>query len=141
MPVLGIGVDILHVPRIAAVLKRTYGSRLPRRILSPSEHVQWDALNDSGASSEAQLKFLAVRWCVKEAAYKAIYPHAIPQWKELTYTSLAAGVKPQLEYTPLDSKQKGRFDHIHVSVSHDGEYVLSQVLVEGRSSLFLSKLY
>lgn len=68
------------------------------------------------------------RWAVKEAAYKALYPAAKPTWKELTYRSLGSkpGPKPSLIYMPSSTK----IGRIHVSVSHDGDYVLAQVLVE-----------
>jgi holo-[acyl-carrier protein] synthase len=72
-------------------------------------------------------------WAVKEAAYKALNPVVIPTWKELTYQGfgeVSGFRKPELVYNPIvpeDSKKIGR---MHVSVSHDGEYVIASVLVE-----------
>ncbi|KAJ7667957.1 4'-phosphopantetheinyl transferase superfamily [Mycena polygramma] len=121
MSVLGIGVDVVHVPRIAALLLR-YPRRLPSRILSPDE-----------AATEPHLladpTFIAVRWAVKEAAYKALYPHHLPRWKDLSYYGLNNGRKPMLVYRPPPPHDANIGD-IHVSVSHDGAYVFASVLVQ-----------
>ncbi|KAJ7904451.1 4'-phosphopantetheinyl transferase superfamily [Mycena olivaceomarginata] len=118
MGVLGIGVDVVHVPRIAALLRR-YPQRLPSRILSSHEASESHLLADP--------KFIAVRWAVKEAAYKALFPHHRPTWKELTYRGLKNGQKPTLIYNSRDGENVG---DIHISVSHDGEYVFASVLVQ-----------
>ncbi|KAG2013730.1 hypothetical protein CC2G_010608 [Coprinopsis cinerea AmutBmut pab1-1] len=131
MTILGIGVDIIHTPRISALLKKRYAGRFVKKILSPAEYSGWVNLSTSGTSGDL-VRYLAVRWSVKEAAYKALYPTVRPTWKELTYTSLNSGIKPSLSYQPLDGLSGSLVGPIHVSVSHDGEYVLSQVLVECR---------
>ncbi|KAF9569041.1 4'-phosphopantetheinyl transferase [Agrocybe pediades] len=127
MPFLGIGVDLVHVPRIAALISRRPPQRFASRILSVKELAEWKSLPPSKSS----VQFLAVRWCVKEAAYKAMYPVVKPTWKEITYRGLTSqGHKPSIEYTSSndDGTKIGR---MHVSVSHDGDYVYSTVLVEG----------
>jgi holo-[acyl-carrier protein] synthase len=53
MCILGIGVDVVHIPRIAALLGR-YPRRLPSRILSPQEAAQSTLLSDP--------TFIAVRY-------------------------------------------------------------------------------
>jgi holo-[acyl-carrier protein] synthase len=64
---------------------------------------------------------------VKEAAYKALYPHRLPTWKDLTYIGLTNGRKPELLYHPPAPISLG---DIHVSVSHDGDYVFASVLIQ-----------
>ena len=149
MAILGMGVDILHVPRIAALAQRKSAPRLASRILSRPELSVWNnmAVEDTGA----RLRFLAVRyvalgqrgirgiahmllhsWSVKEAAYKALYPHARPTWKELTFLddpSDVYGKKPTLRYLPKDAAAKPSVC-LHASVSHDGDYVFATVLAE-----------
>ncbi|KAJ7700022.1 4'-phosphopantetheinyl transferase [Mycena rosella] len=120
MCILGIGVDVVHVPRIAALLRR-YPQRLASRILTPQESAQSHSLIDP--------TFIAVRWAVKEAAYKALYPHHRPTWKDLTYKGLENGSKPTLLYHPPSDVPVNLGD-IHISVSHDGEYVFASVLVQ-----------
>ncbi|VDB83294.1 unnamed protein product [Peniophora sp. CBMAI 1063] len=77
----GVGIDILHVPRLKALTSRRGSARLAARILSPPEHTLYDGLSNS----DARLRFLAVRWALKEAAYKAAYPSKRLTWKELAY--------------------------------------------------------
>lgn len=62
MTILGVGVDIVHVPRIEAVLGRR-GSRLPSRILSQEEHAQWLSLPLTTVST--RVRFLAVRYVLR----------------------------------------------------------------------------
>ena len=72
------------------------------------------------------------RFAVKEAAYKALYPVARPTWKELTFLSFGSsspGSKPKLDYTPMASLGS-KVPKLHVSVSHDGEYIAATVLAE-----------
>ncbi|KAI6034203.1 4'-phosphopantetheinyl transferase [Pisolithus microcarpus] len=123
MPIHGIGIDILHVPRLAALIERRGLSKLASRILSPSENKRALAANERGPT-EPIVRFLGVRWTVKEAAYKALYPLR-PTWKELTYTSFDAkkGLKPELVPDTTPAK-------LHVSASHDGEHIVATVLVE-----------
>ncbi|KAJ7507734.1 4'-phosphopantetheinyl transferase superfamily [Mycena galericulata] len=119
MSILGIGVDVVHIPRVASLLRR-YPQRVASRILSPQEALQSHLFADP--------TFIAVRWAVKEAAYKALYPYHRPRWKELTYQGLSNGRKPSLVYHPLNGTTSPT--DIHVSVSHDGEYVFASVLVQ-----------
>jgi holo-[acyl-carrier protein] synthase len=120
MTIHGIGVDLLHVPRMAALIHRRGANRIASRILSPPERSAFCRLRP-----EHGAVFLSVRWAVKEAAYKALYPLR-PTWKELTYTSFdpQTGSKPALVSHP-DGRPR-----LHVSVSHDGEYILAYVVAE-----------
>ncbi|GBE79239.1 Putative holo-[acyl-carrier-protein] [Sparassis crispa] len=129
MGILGIGVDILHVPRLVSLIERRTDKRVAARILSNQEFAVWETLPSS--DHVRRTRFLAVRWCIKEAAYKAIYPLARPTWKDLTFHGLQAGkndTKPTLEYRFTSSSPA--LGKIHVSVSHDGDYVFTAVLVE-----------
>lgn len=66
---------------------------------------------------------------MKEAAYKAVFPVVLPTWKDFTFHSLSTDGtrKPVLEHHSQGPKLLGR---MHASVSHDGEYVFTTVLVE-----------
>jgi holo-[acyl-carrier protein] synthase len=72
----------------------------------------------------------ACRWAMKEAAYKALYPTVTARWKELTYQGLAEGRKPTLYYHPFTPGNSEKVGRLHASVSHDGDYVFTSVLVE-----------
>lgn len=60
-----------------------------------------------------------------------MYPTVKPRWKELSYGGTSEGDKPILEYHPVEKENANKVGRIHVSVSHDGEYVYSSVLIEG----------
>ncbi|KZT12940.1 4'-phosphopantetheinyl transferase [Laetiporus sulphureus 93-53] len=128
MGIMGTGVDVLHLPRIASLIQRRGADRLASRILSDHELSIWNTMPE--ADNSRRTRFLAVRWSVKEAAYKALYPLAHPTWKEFTFHGLQEGEcrKPFLEYNPV--KQNATVGRIHTSVSHDGEYVFATVTME-----------
>ncbi|PFH51456.1 hypothetical protein AMATHDRAFT_142672 [Amanita thiersii Skay4041] len=129
MTILGIGVDLVHIPRIVALVRRRGTHRFITRILSPVELSHWQSLSEDSAAIE-RFRFLAVRWCVKEAAYKAMYPTFQPTWKELSYVNTISSQKPSLLYHPLKTESPEPLSNIHVSVSHDGDYVFASVLIE-----------
>ena len=152
MAIIGIGVDVLHTPRILGLIQRQGASRFARRILSDKELAVWDAI--PAAQQARRARFLAVRydsstygldtlltmscappcrWSVKEAVYKAVFPLIRPTWREFTFHSLSddGRVKPWLEYHPHIQANTTTLGTIHSSVSHDGDYVLTSVLVEG----------
>ncbi|ELU36123.1 ACPS domain-containing protein [Rhizoctonia solani AG-1 IA] len=116
--ILGIGVDVCHVPRIARLATNP---RFPARILSSSEHGRFNLLN----GSTERIRFLAVRWAIKESAYKALYPSYKPTWKDLAFlTHRPETRKPTLTFA------KHQEIKLHASVSHDEEYVFAAVLAE-----------
>lgn len=57
MTILGIGVDIAHIPRFSALTKRRGPTSLARRILSQVEFDQWTHLDPS-----KNAQFMAVRY-------------------------------------------------------------------------------
>ncbi|KAF8231866.1 4'-phosphopantetheinyl transferase [Tricholoma matsutake] len=131
MAILGIGVDVVHIPRFAALLSRRCPRRLAARILSEEELTQWGSLPTSDMFR--RIRFLAVRWCLKEAAYKAMYPEMRPTWKELTYRGLCPrkdGLKPALVYHPIIAVESTKVGRMHISISHDGDYVIAFVTIE-----------
>ena len=139
MGIIGVGIDVVHIPRIVSLVTRRTPTKLASRILSPSEFSDWKILsppttsavtprdsNPIWAESLESVRFLAVRWAIKEAAYKALFPNYKPSWKELSVSKEPGdGGKPRLRF--------GKFENVrlHVSVSHDGEYTVANVLAEG----------
>ncbi|KAG1753968.1 4'-phosphopantetheinyl transferase [Suillus paluster] len=131
MPILGIGVDILHLPRLIGLLNRRGSEAFATKILSSQEFRSFQLLTEQhGDKTERIARFLGVRWAVKEAAYKALYPIR-PTWKEITYSSFdgVTGAKPTLVYRPVRDCVTP-VDKLHVSVSHDGAYIYAQVIAE-----------
>ncbi|KAF9006444.1 4'-phosphopantetheinyl transferase [Cyathus striatus] len=128
MSILGIGVDLVHVPRIMALITRRTPHRFATRILNDQEFSQMKSLDEPTLHDYA--RFLSVRWAVKEAAYKAMFPTVYPTWKELSYRGIEGFNKPSVAYHPFDRRDGLKIGPIHLSVSHDGEYVVATVIAE-----------
>ncbi|KAL9940628.1 hypothetical protein V8E36_000116 [Tilletia maclaganii] len=170
--VYGVGTDILHVPRIAALLRfqkervekneihasessavDLSSSRFARRILTPAELAefkQWTLQRRLARAPIDDLRWIGVRWAAKEAAYKALYPHIRLRWKDIELVKpplssdavqaqastsvIAPGPKPVLRLTQAflrnESRQSDGLPVLHVSISHDGDYVLAFVVAE-----------
>ncbi|CAO3696295.1 unnamed protein product [Rhizopus stolonifer] len=117
--ILGIGVDILHLPRLNTLLLRRGKEKLAKRILSKTELSEFNQLK-----SQHDM-YLATRWCVKEAVYKALYPIHKLEWKQVTVVKEAG--KPMLL---IDQSKRYGIQKAHVSISHDGDYAMAQVILE-----------
>ena len=61
MGIIGIGVDVVSIPRIAALARRKSPDRLAKRILSATEREAWLAIPQTDETKK--VRFLAVR-CV-----------------------------------------------------------------------------
>ena len=167
--IVGIGVDLLHLPRLRSLLVRRNPQQLASRILSKEEIKEW-VDRESVWDTKQMESYLALRcfhtpciplfrkfadiaslpsslpsrsltstsrWTAKEAAYKALYPHVKPTWKDLVVRKLEK--KPILEFSPsflsnssLQHSFDGSLDQlkIHLSVSHDGDMMVAYVVVE-----------
>lgn len=81
----GIGVDLLHLPRLATLLSRHNGRYLQpfaRRILTRAELAVFQQKQQQQAHDGPGLvRWLGVRWAAKEAAFKAC-GHALG-WKHV----------------------------------------------------------
>lgn len=64
MPIIGHGIDLIEVARIAQMLER-HGQRFLDRVFTPAEQAY-------AASSKRQVEHLAARFAAKEAALKAL---------------------------------------------------------------------
>lgn len=127
MPILGIGVDLLHTARIKSLVLNSLASNtrtldtFARRTLSPNELAAFRQLpRDPVALSS----FLSLRWAAKEAVYKAMYPIRL-RFPDITVEKVDG--KPVLR---LEDAGKGNGLKFHMSASHDGEFLVATVVVE-----------
>ncbi|KAI9489673.1 4'-phosphopantetheinyl transferase [Zychaea mexicana] len=125
--ILGIGVDLVHLQRIASLVARRGRTPLATRILSPLELKEFTQRfpHDDNAIDQ-QVMYLGSRWCIKEAVYKALYPIHKLEWKQVTVAKNQG--KPVLHVANGEAYGIRRS---HVALSHDGEYAISQVVLEG----------
>ncbi|KAK6332130.1 hypothetical protein TWF718_002664 [Orbilia javanica] len=132
----GIGVDILHLPRLLSLLSRRPISKFTRRILTPNELAEFQRLstepkNHTSALSDPATRFLATRWAAKEAAYKAsinLIPRTKEQWMGWKSFEIMKGPRGEPLLTIRDGNG-GKVGNGQVSISHDGEYVVAFAMV------------
>ncbi|KAF9408588.1 hypothetical protein BGZ94_002255 [Podila epigama] len=119
------------MPRLKSLLSRR-PDRFITRILTEIE--QQELKKIAGGSTlainqDAQLRYLGARWALKEASFKALYPHHKLTWQDVTVAKTDG--KPHLI---IPEKDRFGIGASHCSVSHDGEYLIGQVVFESLST-------
>jgi len=122
---LGIGIDLLYVPRIKSFLER-YGERFLKRVFTEEE------INYALKKREPSYA-LASSFAVKEAFYKALGGYPGFRFRELSLVRTEKG-SPQLK---LSGKAKEIFyerggEKITLSISHDFHYTIAIVMLWGK---------
>lgn len=127
MTVHGVGVDLVHLPRLRAVIER-WQDRFLRRVFTEAEIAYCLARRDP-------VPHFGARFAAKEAALKALGTGLTlgVRWRELEVRR-ERGRPPVLVLSgrtrELVRRRGG--DRMLVTLSHDGEYALAQaVLVSG----------
>jgi holo-[acyl-carrier protein] synthase len=126
--ILGIGVDLVHVPRIRRLLER-WQERFLDRVFTPEEVAYARRRRDPA-------EHLAARFAAKEATLKALGTGLAMgiRWREMEVRR-ARGERPRIALSgriaELGAARGVRT--LHVSLTHDGEYAVAQVLAEGQA--------
>lgn len=125
--IAGIGVDIVHVPRMQQGLER-YGDRLARRILTKAELLEF-------SSVKAKASFLAKRFAAKEAAVKALgmgFRNGL-RMRDIGVTHDDLG-KPMLAFTGTaeDVRLEKGITAGHVSLADEKDYAIAFVSLQTR---------
>jgi holo-[acyl-carrier protein] synthase len=122
--VIGVGIDIVEVERVAAVARR-HGDRFLRRVFTPLEVERAHGNRD---------QYLASRFAAKEAAFKALgtgWGGGV-KWSEVEVLNLASGAPVMtLEGTAQARAASMGVTRIHVTISHTAGHAMAQVLFEG----------
>lgn len=128
--IVGVGVDLVAIGRIRRMLAR-WQERFLRRVFTP--HELGYAL---GRRDPAE--HLAARFAAKEATLKALGTGLSMgvRWREMEVRR-ARGARPTLA---LSGRVRALADARgvrawHVSLTHDGDYALAQVIAEGEAGL------
>jgi len=127
--ILGIGTDIVGVPRVQKGLDR-HGERFARRILAPGELSEFFASN-------RQAHFLAKRFAAKEALVKALgtgFRHGI-RLSDIQITHDGQG-KPALGCsgkTAMLLQQRG-VTVSHLSLADEYDYAIAFVILDADGS-------
>lgn len=126
MKILGIGTDIVEIPRIEALLAR-HPERFVARILHPQERQRFAVVSNKAA-------WLAKRFATKEAVAKAFGTGMGKdvQWQEIETTHDARG-KPfiQLHGTTLATAQALGVTACELSVADERSYAVAFVMLSG----------
>jgi phosphopantetheine--protein transferase-like protein len=70
----------------------------------------------------------AFRWASKEAVYKALQPRHSPSWKDISILPASSACpKPTVVFENKLGEERLK---AHLSISHDGDYLIAGVLVE-----------
>jgi len=126
--ILGTGIDIIEVARIAASFEK-FGERFLNRILKPAEIAY-------SLSHKNPAPFLAARFAAKEAISKAF---GTGIGKQLGWQDMEVGRKESGEPfvilhgggLQLLKEREGRI--VHLSLSHTGQYAAAMAILESAS--------
>lgn len=115
--IIGIGVDVVDVPRFERQLQRTPGLR--DRLFVAAER-------------ELNTRSLAARFAAKEAVAKALGAPAGMNWQDC-WIGLNANGSPfvQVSGTVLAAADARGVHRWHLSLSHDGDVATAMVVAEG----------
>lgn len=124
--ILGIGVDVVEIERIAR-MQTTYGDRLLTRLFTEGELAYL-------STKAFPAQHMAVRLAAKEAAYKALSGNDVARaigWREIEVLTRADGA-PHLR---LHGRAADRFAElqgtaIHVSLTHSRTTAVAVVIAE-----------
>jgi holo-[acyl-carrier protein] synthase len=123
--VRGVGVDLVHLPRLRQVVER-WQERFLHRVFTDAELAYCRARRDP-------IPHLGARFAAKEAALKALGTglRLGIRWRELEVRR-EPGRAPVLVLTGRSReicRARGWSDRLLLALSHDGEYALAQALV------------
>ena len=116
--IYSIGIDIVHIPKFKKAVER-WGDKLKKRIFTKGELAYCEIRRFSE-------QHLAARFAAKEAFIKALGRGVVS--KEIDGTNNSDG-RP---YILLNSKSPIQNSELltHLSLSHDGDYCIAQVILE-----------
>jgi len=126
--IYGIGVDLVHIPRIAAVLER-WGDRFMKRVFTPEEM-------DICLKRAFPPSAFALRFAAKEAFTKAMGLGMTQGmiWRDIEVVHDPKG-KPGMKIHGRSGRacEERGVGKIHLSLSDEKEYAIAMVVLEKRN--------
>jgi holo-[acyl-carrier protein] synthase len=125
MDIIGIGVDLVHIPRIQKLLDQ-YGLKFLKKVFS-EEEIEYALKRKNSAFH------LASSFASKEAFFKATGGYSPFSFKEIVLKRNSQTGSPFLE---LSGKAKEVFQKrggkkIHLALTHENEYTIGIVIIVG----------
>ncbi len=125
MAIVGVGIDLTLISRIEEILERHH-ERFTKRVFHPIEI-------EFSQGRRKNTEYLAGCFAVKEAALKAMgdFPGRGISWTHIYITHETTG-KPVIHFEKkaLQLFQEKGAKTAHVSISHDGDLAMAQVILE-----------
>jgi holo-[acyl-carrier protein] synthase len=122
--IVGIGIDLVHIPRIEQALKR-WGERFTHRVFTPEETAYCLKHRDRAQS-------MALRFAAKEACSKALGTGMRMgiAWRQMAIAHEPSG-KPVLRLSDAALRRARELGSKtwHVSLSHEKEYATAIVIL------------
>jgi holo-[acyl-carrier protein] synthase len=123
--IVGTGIDIAEVPRIADAISR-FGERFIRRIYTEGEIAYCD-------SKANRIERYAARFAAKEAAMKAIgtgWNYGV-RWRDIEVRRQPGG-RPTIAFHGKAAEFAAKLGaaHVALSISHTKEQAIAQVILE-----------
>ena len=123
--IVGSGIDIAEVPRVADSIKR-FGDRFVQRVFTEAEIRYCD-------SKANRIERYAARFAAKEAAMKALgtgWAHGVT-WKSVEVGRQPGG-RPTIIFhgKAAEFAQKLGVKHVALSLTHTKEFAMAQVILE-----------
>lgn len=123
--ILGTGVDITEVPRVAASIER-FGERFLKRVFTDAEIAYCQ-------SKHNRVERFAARFAAKEAALKALGTGLRQgiSWREVEVTRQPGG-RPTISFHGVAAQFYARMGakRAHLSLSHTEEHAVAYVVLE-----------
>jgi len=124
--IVGTGIDIAEVPRIAASIER-FGKRFLHRVFTDGEIRYCE-------SKANRVERYAARFAAKEAAMKAIgtgWSHGVA-WRDIEVRREPGG-RPTLAFHRKAAEFAAKLGarHVALSLTHTAEHAIAQVILEG----------
>jgi holo-[acyl-carrier protein] synthase len=130
--ILGTGIDIIKVERIERMVGR-YGARFTAKVYTDEEVAACER-RQRQLRATTSFEDYAARWAAKEAVMKALgtgWRQGV-KFREIENYNLPTG-KPmvRLHGRAREIARELGAEHIHVSISHEREFAVAFVVLEG----------
>ncbi len=124
--IVGIGIDLVEIERMAEALARHAG-RFAQRVFLPDEQAYCEKM------ARGAMHY-AARFAAKEAAWKALgLPGGLP-WRQIEITRTPAGQPGLRLHGDTEAKARARgIDRLHLSMSHTETIATAMVIAERAS--------
>jgi holo-[acyl-carrier protein] synthase len=121
--IVGLGIDVTEVPRIAALLER-WGDRFAHKVFTAGERAY-------AAARARPAEHLAARFAAKEATLKALGVPSGLSWHEMEVDS-GPGGRPELALSgrALEAARAIGIARLHLSITHAGGVAAAVVVAE-----------